>query len=167
MAALRSPKPLVGVRVPRGAPNNGSVSRIGIAATVLKTEGSEMGVWVRVSPLPPYWSILITGRWPWEVGSLDYTTKQLNQRGEKTSDVERVFQYGFRGLHERLKCASWKDDGRETGTRVRIPYPLPYRSCGSSSAGRASPCQGECRRFEPDFPLQFTIIRDCGIITLW
>ena len=33
-----------------------------------------------------------------------------------------------RGLHERLKCASWKDDGRETGTRVRIPYPLPYKN---------------------------------------
>ncbi len=29
-----------------------------------------------------------------------------------------------------------------------------YRLCGSSSAGRASRCQRECREFESRFPLQ-------------
>lgn len=31
----------------------------------------------------------------------------------------------YSGLTERLIVASWKGDGRENGTGVRIPHPLP------------------------------------------
>ena len=32
------------------------------------------------------------------------------------------------------------------------------KNCGNSSVGRAIPCQGIGRRFEPGFPLQFSIV---------
>ena len=36
-------------------------------------------------------------------------------------------------------------------------------NCGNSSVGRAQPCQGWGREFEPRFPLQFHIIKHyCG-----
>ena len=33
------------------------------------------------------------------------------------------------------------------------------KKCGNSSVGRAIPCQGIGRRFEPGFPLQFSIVQ--------
>ena len=37
---------------------------------------------------------------------------------------------------------------------VRVSSSAPPATCGSGSVGRASPCQGEGRGFEPRLPLQ-------------
>ena len=49
-------------------------------------------------------------------------------------------------------------------TGVRTPYGTPFfislsvnKYRGNSSVGRARPCQGRGRRFEPGFPLQFIV----------
>lgn len=48
----------------------------------------------------------------------------------------------------RYALAKANDEVSVGRTRLILP------KCGSSSVGRASPCQGEGRRFEPGLPLQ-------------
>ena len=64
-------------------------------------------------------------------------------------------------LKRKLKFASHSSSGLghrpfTAVTGVRTPYgtPFSFEKCGISSVGRAGPCQGSGRRFEPDIPLQ-------------
>lgn len=57
----------------------------------------------------------------WFESSIRLQPDQLNGR----AFVKRQYPVLYSELPERLKGASWKDDGRENGTRVRIPHSLP------------------------------------------
>ena len=51
-------------------------------------------------------------------------------------------------------------------SQVRILLSPPYLS-GSSSVGRASAFQAECRRFEPGLPLNFSLMKNCIYIIIF
>ena len=49
------------------------------------------------------------------------------------------------------------------GVGVRLPSPVPHFMRDSSSVGRASPCQGEGREFEPRLSLHKSVDLRYGI----
>ena len=52
------------------------------------------------------------------------------------------------------------------GRRFKSYYTDHYRFCGSSSVGRASAFQAECREFDPRLPLHF-IYKNNLVINIW
>ena len=83
------------------------------------------------------------------------TRRDARRPTNRMATVSRVGRGHERGLRGRCACwmtrrGSWSRPGLDDPTR----RPSNVAPCGCSSVGRAQPCQGCCRRFESDHPLQ-------------
>ena len=81
-------------------------------------------------------------------------------------DKRHYFEF-FGGVPERSKGADCKSGGSAFEGSNPSPTTVNLRSfgtmSGSSSVGRASAFQAECREFEPRLPLHF-FLSGCGLL---
>ena len=75
------------------------------------------------------------------------------------------------GIRVRLRTVSLWDESSSLSVRTNSISVYKLNKCGGNSAGRMSPCQGECRGFESHPPLQnncsFGIRSEENGATLW